>query len=310
MKVFISWSGERSKLIGSKLHAWLPMVLQSVDPWLSESDIDAGDRWGNEVGKELQDSNFGIICITRENMSSPWILFEAGALVKFMQEGRVVPLLYDVEFKDITGPLAQFQAKKIDKAGIFDIVSSINENSDSKLADARLEGVFQALWAKFEEDISTIPVSHALVKKARDQHDILEEMVSSIRSIEQKFHDNQSVRVSSSISRKSGYTREKFIYGDFSPVDPIHIIILASQIKDEFPWLFELAKLAYIEQTTGSGKSKPSLVRLFSSVKMLSRGPAVETLEISTAMILKDMWSLLLAMDAAREAELSPYKLK
>ncbi len=28
MKVFISWSGERSRELGSALHAWLPLVLQ------------------------------------------------------------------------------------------------------------------------------------------------------------------------------------------------------------------------------------------------------------------------------------------
>jgi hypothetical protein len=88
------------------------MVLQSVSPWLSHADISAGDRWADTVAKELEASDFGISCINRENMSSPWIHFEAGALAKRMQEGRVIPLLLDIEFKDISGPLAQFQAKK------------------------------------------------------------------------------------------------------------------------------------------------------------------------------------------------------
>lgn len=132
MKVFVSWSGERSEALARALRDWLPMVLHYVEPWLSKSDIEAGERWANEVAKELDASKFGITCITRENVGAPWILFEAGALAKSMQEGRVIPLLLDVEFKDIGGPLAQFQAKKVEKGGLWDVVSSINQLSETK----------------------------------------------------------------------------------------------------------------------------------------------------------------------------------
>lgn len=70
MKVFISWSGERSKLLANALCEWLKPVLQSVEVWMSEADIEAGDRWGQEVAKELSASNFGIICVTPENLNA------------------------------------------------------------------------------------------------------------------------------------------------------------------------------------------------------------------------------------------------
>jgi hypothetical protein len=82
MKVFISWSGERSQALAQALRDWLPLVLHYVEPWLSQSDIEPGERWASEVSKELEVSNFGIICVTKENTESPWILFEAGALAK------------------------------------------------------------------------------------------------------------------------------------------------------------------------------------------------------------------------------------
>lgn len=93
MKVFISWSGERSQIFAQALHEWLPMVLQSIVPWLSQADIAAGERWADKIAKELEGCNFGILSVTRENIASPWILFEAGALAKLMQEGRVIPLI-------------------------------------------------------------------------------------------------------------------------------------------------------------------------------------------------------------------------
>ena len=108
MKIFVSWSGERSHSLAEAVYEWLPLVLHYVAPWLSNADIEAGERWANEVAKELENSNFGIISVTRENVASPWILFEAGALAKSLQGSRVIPLLLDLEFRDITGPLAQF----------------------------------------------------------------------------------------------------------------------------------------------------------------------------------------------------------
>lgn len=89
MKIFISWSGDRSELLAKALRDWFPLVLHYVDPWLSQSDIQAGERWGIEVAKELETCNFGVICVTKENLNSPWILFEAGALAKSMQDGRL-----------------------------------------------------------------------------------------------------------------------------------------------------------------------------------------------------------------------------
>ena len=50
MRIFISWSGERSHQLAHALHESLPLVLHYVKPWLSQADISAGDRWAQEPG--------------------------------------------------------------------------------------------------------------------------------------------------------------------------------------------------------------------------------------------------------------------
>jgi TIR domain len=117
---------------------WLPDVINSIDPFVSTADIAAGTRWANEIAGELEASNFGIVCVTRENQRQPWINFEAGALAKHVGSSRVVPLAIDLTPSDVTPPLGQFQAKQATKDGIREVVESINEVCEGGLPAERL----------------------------------------------------------------------------------------------------------------------------------------------------------------------------
>lgn len=69
MKIFISWSGERSKMIANALKSWLEKFFQTIEVFMSESDIEPGTRWAFRLNDELQISNYGIICLTPENQN-------------------------------------------------------------------------------------------------------------------------------------------------------------------------------------------------------------------------------------------------
>jgi hypothetical protein len=64
MKVFISWSGERSAKVADALMDWLPKVLQGVEPWQSRHSIDKGARWSLEIAGALEGTSVGIACLT------------------------------------------------------------------------------------------------------------------------------------------------------------------------------------------------------------------------------------------------------
>jgi hypothetical protein len=89
MKVFISWSGPVSKRLAEAIRDWLPGVLQLVTPYFTPADIEKGGRWASDIAKELSSSELGILCITRDNIHSDWILFEAGALSKSLDKSFV-----------------------------------------------------------------------------------------------------------------------------------------------------------------------------------------------------------------------------
>jgi hypothetical protein len=177
MKVFISWSGERSHKVANAIRDWLPMVLQYIKPFVSDEDISAGGRWSQKIADELESSNIGIICITPENISSKWILFESGALSKSVEKGKVIPLLFGLELSDLQGPLSQFQAKKVEEAGIFGVVKSINEVAKNKTDEDIISRTVPALWPQLKAMLTNIPET-ALQSKSHidpEDHDLSDE---------------------------------------------------------------------------------------------------------------------------------------
>ncbi len=241
MKIFLSWSGEQSKAYAVALRDWLPLVIHFVEPWVSDADIEAGERWATEVGKELETSNFGVLCITRENIGSQWLLFEAGALSRSMQEGRVIPLLFDIEFKDISGPLAQFQAKKFDNRGVWDTVCAINRLGDPSVPDARLKQLFDALWTDLEKQVEAIPTNVKTAKTTRPQSEVLEELVSSVRTLDARLREaeDQDGIYKGRRSRMSRtMQRDLMSMLDIERGNPLRLMILTSTVRDELPWLY------------------------------------------------------------------------
>lgn len=131
LKVFISWSGDLARTVAKELHALLPVVFDRVEPWFSDRDIDAGLRGLHAVAGQLDDTGFGIVVVTRGNQDSQWLNFEAGALSKRFSEdetSHVVPLLVDMAaVAELTGPMAQFQAKLLDRQGVEDTLITIGQ---------------------------------------------------------------------------------------------------------------------------------------------------------------------------------------
>lgn len=164
MKVFVSWSGDFSKRYAAFLKNWLEQCIQSVEVFFSAEDIEKGETWHTKLSNELRDTDFGIVCLTSENVNAPWIHFEAGALSK-MLDSRVATLAINVNFSDIKGPLSTFQATKLEKDDVFQLLQSINSSQDKALSDEKLKASFEAFWPNFERHILETPETIKNVKE-------------------------------------------------------------------------------------------------------------------------------------------------
>jgi hypothetical protein len=313
VKIFISWSGQRSQALALALRDWIPLVLHYAEPWLSTSDIKSGDRWNIEVAKELQESKFGIICVTKDNLEAPWLLFESGALAKSVEDGRVIPLRLDLDPSDISGPLTQFQSERADKDGVKRLILSLNAVAVGPVLEDRLNQLFSAMWGNLEHKISEIPASGSPQKKARPQAEILEELVSGVRNVEMRVRDISEDDIST--RRRTRKRLDPMMVRHLAretgtgPDDPLQLVIIASLIREDAPWIYELALDTY-RMTRAGDKSlaKQSHARFLNAIKTLIGGPFLDMMGIdkTSYMMLRESLHMLEEIDMDASSFVSP----
>jgi hypothetical protein len=110
------------------------------------------------LAKELEDVDFGIICLTPYNIKSPWLNFEAGALSKSIDHSFLSPFLFEVGPSEIKGPISQFQSTIYDKEDIFDLLSSINNKQEPeiRLEVGLLRCTLDVWWPQLKEKLDKL----------------------------------------------------------------------------------------------------------------------------------------------------------
>lgn len=197
MNVYISWSGKTSGELAKALGDWLPSVIQAVKPFCSEEDIEKGSRGNKIMDEELEKADIGLLCLTRDNLEAPWIMFEAGSLSKRLDMSRVCPILFQgLQKTDLKSPLSNFQASLFNKGEMKKVVGMLNNQlGDDKLKTSVLDGVFDKFWPDLEDKVKNIlsKTSKTTPKQIRDQRDILEEILTLCRSAVQLLQPKEKI---------------------------------------------------------------------------------------------------------------------
>jgi hypothetical protein len=272
MKIFLSWSGEISHKVAVTFRDWLPSVIQSITPYVSSEDIDKGARWSTDIAKELEDSTFGILCVTKDNINAPWLNFEAGALSKTMGKSLVSPFLFDIKRSEVDGPILQFQSTIFEKEDIKKLVSSLNKACENgQLSEERLENTFNVWYSSLEKDLNGIKEivheqpSEDEQSSSKENSVILEEILELtrinqklIRNPDGDFDEaitkiNESVNnLSHKITRILDLHNHSAHYRNINPLffdDVFHstgfrngylgVRIILSLLREDFPWIYE-----------------------------------------------------------------------
>jgi len=184
MKIFLSWSGKPSHSIAVALRDWLPLLFTGVELFLSSESIRKGKRWQVEIAKELEGSNFGIVCLTPENCDAPWLVFESGALSKLKESSLSTLLTGGLRTSDVEGPLSHFQHTIFEREDFFKLMLAINEAQPTGKQDpARLHKVFEKFWDELAANVEKALKTEDAPEKKRSLEDMLRELLDVTNSI-------------------------------------------------------------------------------------------------------------------------------
>jgi len=108
--VFICWSGRRSRRVAKAIAGqWLPEMFQTkVTSFASFTDIEKGEGWFDRLVAELGKADAAVLCLTPENLASPWMHFESG-MVSRLGKGIVFTFFLGSDAGKIQDPLKQIQ---------------------------------------------------------------------------------------------------------------------------------------------------------------------------------------------------------
>lgn len=196
MKVFLSWSGDKSKAIAKLLKVWLPSVLQAIEnPWMSDVDIESGANWSASIGIQLNSADYGIICVTRENQARPWLNFEAGAISKLVD--GAVPLLIDFPSPtDLAGgPMSQLQVRMLNEEGMLLMLTDMNARLSRPLEPAVLQLAFERGYPEFVTGYQEILADpqYTSITAPRDRESKVDEVLEIVRGLARSVPQTQEM---------------------------------------------------------------------------------------------------------------------
>lgn len=74
---------------------FLELINPNIEAFVSEIDINGGEDVQKKIIEKITDSDILILCFTKENKKSPWLIFEAGFARGIKK--NVIPILFDAD---------------------------------------------------------------------------------------------------------------------------------------------------------------------------------------------------------------------
>jgi hypothetical protein len=286
--IFISHDGRDadladafSKLLKS-VSAGMIKTFRSSDKKGTEG-IDFGDEWYKRLMTQLESTSDVVCLFTERSLDRPWILFEAG-VAKGKLNTPVVGVALGVPLSRVSaGPFYQFMNMDDSEADLTKLVNQLarrvpNLELDNDVVNSQV-AAFKATEATLLKKLSS---GNA---KSETKEEVDESAVAKLAEEMKALPSRVAERLAESgdPSRRRRMRRfhpmmiEELVHISGEPGDPLGILIAASVVRDEMPWLYELAMEVYRAVRDGKVETiEREMNRLRRFSESMMRGPFME----------------------------------
>ncbi len=260
-----------SELLGSVSSGMLESF-RSSDKKGTEG-IEFGDDWYKRVMLKLGDASDVVCLLTQRSLERPWILYEAG-VAKGASDTPVFGIALGVPLRSVsTGPFYRFENCDDTEADLMKLVRQLTSRVPKlKPHDNVVKSQVETFKARADEILSGLAEPGTEAEEETPSGGtakLLEELKVMFRDLPSRVEEQLAETVGVSRRRRSrrvhpGMLEEMMGMSDNSPIG---ILVFAILVRDDVPWLYEVAMEAFRAVTSGTQKAVEKIIR---SVNMLT----------------------------------------
>jgi hypothetical protein len=248
--------------------------------------IQFGDDWYKRLMSQLDSASDVVCLLTERSLDRPWILYEAG-VAKGKLETPVHGIALGIALSRVaTGPFYQFQNSDDNEESLTKLVLQLCERIPALEPDKDVvKTQVQVFKRTVEEVVKGIDSPR---KKAEDTSadegavaKVLEEMKLMVRElpmrIEQNIVEGKEYRPKRTRRFHPMMIDEMTHMISQKTDDPIGILIIASIVREDFPWLYEIGVEAYRTAKAGDHDETMEALKQFqNAAEITMRGPFMD----------------------------------
>lgn len=230
--------------------------------------IDFGEEWYKRLIEKLLITSDVVCLFTQRSLQRPWILFEAG-VAKGQVETPVIGLALGLPLAKVAdGPFYQFQNMEDSEGDLCKLVYQLAMRVPALELDADVvTAQVRAFRTAVAEVNSKLAVTGAKGGGEEPEESAYARLTEEMKTLPGRIVERLSDRVEHTSyklrsRRSSGSLRDVFMMAEEFG-DPTPILLWASVMRDELPWLYEIVSEACrIEKTATLDNIDEQLRRL------------------------------------------------
>lgn len=249
--------------------------------------IEFGDEWYKRLMEKLDSASDVVCLLTERSLERPWILYEAG-VAKGKLETPVVGIALGIPLASANaGPFYQFQNSDDSEESLTKLILQLVRRVPGLEPDHDVvKAQVKAFKAQVDELIAKLK-KHGPAKKEEPPSEpatakVLEELKVIVRDlptkIQRRSDEDPEFRRSRRLRRHHPMMiREMMHMLPSGPDEPLSILIAASLVRDEFPWIYEIAREAYDAiQSKSKSRREHALATLRRMIEFSTHGPFMD----------------------------------